>query len=194
MIRLWKVFLWELKTRKELPESKKRETFMVAAFHFVFFASEQPLNCVPTGQKSKVTPNKFFAPLQRRGAERWLKYRMIKMSRKGERKQGKDPVCWRKQRGYNHFKTEEIEATLLGAKQHWRGRRRPDPRGRVILDLEAARPAWDSDTKTAISSLLPLHSLTTGYDAASSGAWPDSHRRKTERWTARGGGREELEK
>ncbi len=74
------------------------------------------------------------------------------------------------------------------------GRRRPDPRGRVILDPEAARPAWDSDTKTALSSLLPLHSLTTGYDAASSGARPDSHRRKTERWTARGGGREGVRK
>ncbi len=183
MIHLWKVFLWELKTRKELPESTtKREIYGGCISLFVFFASEQPLNCVPTGQMSKVTHNKFFALLQRRGAERWLKYRMIKMSRKGERasekKQGKDPVCWRKQRGYNHFKTEEIEATLLGAKQRWRGRRRADPRGRVILDLEAARPAWDSDTKTALSSLLPLHSLTTGYDAASSGARPDSHRRK----------------
>lgn len=162
---------------------------MAAAFHCLYFlpvrcSTEQALNCVPTGQRSKVTHNKFFALLRCRGPERWLKDRAIKMSRKRERteskrerKQSKDPACWRKQRGYNHFKTEEIEATLLGAKQRWRGRRRPDLRGRVILDLEAERPGlglWD--TKTALSSLLPLHSLTTGNDAASSGPRPDSHR------------------
>lgn len=47
----------------------------------------------------------------------------------------------------------------------------------MILDLEAGRPGLGlCDTETALSSLLPLHSLTTGYDAAFSGARPDSHR------------------
>lgn len=152
---------------------------MAAAFHCLYFlpvscSTEQPLNRVPTGQRSEITHNKFFALLRRRGPERWLKDRAIKMSRKRERtesgrekkKKSKVPPHWRKQRGYNHFKTEEIEATLLGAKQRWRGRRRPDPRGIALLDLEVERPdlgLWD--TKTALSSLLPLHSLTTGNDA-----------------------------
>lgn len=77
---------------------------MAAAFHCLYFlpvrrSTEQALNCVPTGQRSKVTHNKFFALLQCRGPREVIKGQSDqneqekRKDREQERKKTKQRPC-----------------------------------------------------------------------------------------------------